>query len=209
MSEQAVLVKFGQHSHILKLQEKGLLYMNNLPYFWRIEDEELRGDPFDSVHEVRRGRKGKISWSNGEKEPTKITNWTLRIHSPESKKINIFCIYALRPFAGTFPVDEKNFRFGDYALVVTNPQQFIDRIGLYLKGQNIKGDANLVEYVDDGHIGKVGPFKKLKRFAYQSEWRLVCYDGPEGARKISIGSIRDISFIIPSSEINEKITISS
>jgi len=207
MSEQAFLVKFGQHEHILQLREEGVLYMNNLPYFWRIEDEELRGDQCDCVDEIARGHKAKITLADGTE--FEGTNWTLRMQLPESEKTHIFCMYALRPSAGTFPVDKRNFRFGDYALVVTNPQQFIDRIASHLKSQSIKGEADLVEYVDDDHIGKIGPFKKLRRFAYQSEWRLVCYDGPREARKISIGSIRDISTIMLSSEINENIPISS
>ncbi len=126
------------------------------------------------------------------------------MHPLEEEKINIFCMYALRPFAGSFPVDERNLRFGDYALVVTNPQQFIDRIASHLKSQSIKGRTGFVEYVDDEHTGEVGPFRKLKRFAYQSEWRLVCYDGSGEAQKFSIGSIRDISTIMLSNEINEK-----
>lgn len=200
MSKQATLVKFGQHEHILQLREEGVLYMNNLPYFWGIEDENLRGDPCDCVDEVTRGNKAKIALADGTE--FKGTKWTLRMHPHESEKINIFCMYALS--AGSFPVDEKNYRFGNYSLVLTNPQEFIDIIDSHLKSQNIKGRANLVEYVDDEHIGKVGPFRKLRRFAYQSEWRLVCDDGPGEARKISIGSIRDISTIMLSSEINDK-----
>jgi hypothetical protein len=61
-------------------------------------------------------------------------------------------------------------------------------------------------YVDDEHTGKLGPFRKLKRFYYQSEWRLVSYDGPGETRKIWIGSIRDISIIIRSDEVNKKIS---
>jgi len=47
MGEPGTLIKFGQRKHLLRLRDEGLLYMNNLPYFWKIEDDELRGDPFD------------------------------------------------------------------------------------------------------------------------------------------------------------------
>jgi hypothetical protein len=107
-------------------------------------------------------------------------------------------------------VDEKNFRFGDYALVLTSGHEFMNRVASTMKTQGItqaKGD--LVEYVDNEYTGELDPFKKFKIFDYQFEWRLVCYDGPGGVRKISIGSIRDISIIIPSSEVNRIITISS
>ena len=67
--------------------------------------------------------------------------------------------------------------------------------------------SSLVEYVDDKYIGELGPFKKLKRFAYQSEWRLVCSEGPSGPREILIGDIRDISVILRSNEINQLIKV--
>ncbi len=116
-------------------------------------------------------------------------------------------MYALRPFNGSFPVDKRNFRFGPFAMVLINRSEFMCRIETTLRSQEIKCKADLVEYVDDSHIGQVGPFRKLKKFAYQSEWRLVCYDGPGGPRKIRIGSIRDISVILHSNKINEEIKI--
>ena len=208
MAEFGTLLKFGHYEHILQLQDEGLLYLNNLPYFWEIEDEELRGDPFDGVAEVARGHKVVLPIPNG-KELTLEGSWTIRMHPFEPEKINIFCMYALRPFSGTFPVDERNFRFGDYAIVITNRPEFMNRIASSLKAQGVKGEARLVEYVNDDHIGKMGPFRKLKRFIYQSEWRLVCYGGSGEARKIRLGSIRDISTIIRSDKVNKEIKIES
>jgi len=206
MEEFGTLVKFGNQEHLQQLQDEGLLYLNNLPYFWNIEDEELRGDPFDSVTEIQRGPKVVIPLQNG-KEVTMEGEWIMRMHPSEPEKINIFCMYALCPFSGTFPVDERNFRFGSFALVMINRPEFMRRAELALKSQKIKFKADLVNYVDNSHIGKVGQFKKLRKFAYQSEWRLVCYDGPRGPRKIRIGSIKDISVILHSEQINEEIKI--
>ena len=135
-------------------------------------------------------------------------SWTLRMHPSEPEKINIFCMYALRPLTeGTFPINERNFLFGEHALVLMNRDEFMRRIELTLKSQKIVAKANLVEYVDDDYTGKIGPFRKLRMFSYQSEWRLVCKDGPGGPREIAIGSIRDISEIIRSDEINKEITV--
>ena len=206
MEEFGTLIKFGQQDHLLQLQDEGLLYLNHLPYFWEIEDQELRGDPFDSIAEVRRGPKVVIPLQNG-KEVSMEGEWVIRMHPPKPEKINIFCMYALRPFSGTFPVDERNFRFGPFALVLLNRPEFMRRIETTLRSQKMEFKADLVEYVDDSHIGRVGPFIKLKRFAYQSEWRLVCYNGPGGPRKIRIGSISDISVILRSDEINNEIKI--
>jgi hypothetical protein len=209
MTESAVLVKFGQQEHLQQLQDDGLLYMNNLPYFWQIEDEELRGDPYDSVDEVARGRNSKITLPNGREVPFQGTSWVIRIRPPEAERINIFCMYALRPSTGSFPVDSRNYKFGDSALVVTQPQEFIDRVGASLRTDRINGRGDLVEYVDEQYAGEIGPFRKLRQFTYQSEWRLVCYDGPGEVRKIMIGGIRNISIVMPSREINKIVTIGS
>jgi hypothetical protein len=172
--------------------------MNNLPYFWKIEDSRLRGDECDSVDARYSGSSGTASTLDGKK--ITITNWTLRAHPPQPEKTNIFCMYALRE--SSIPVDERNYQFGDYALVVTNAPEFMERVSSHLDRLRIGFTADLVEYVDDNHNGQLGPFKKRRMFAHQSEWRVVCYDGPGGVREIRIGSIQDISFIIPSNELN-------
>ena len=60
MPEKATLVKFGLKEHLSQLRDRGLLYMNNLPHFWKIEDECLRGDPYDSVDRIETGNHGTI-----------------------------------------------------------------------------------------------------------------------------------------------------
>jgi len=207
MDQPGTLIKFGKLEHLQQLQDKGLLYLNNLPYFWKIEDEELRGDPCDCAVQVIRGPKVTMVMPDGN-EVTICTDYTARIRPSEPEKINIFCMYALRPLIeGAFPIDMKNYRFGDHALILMNRDEFIQRLGSILKSQMIVGDAELVEYVNDEHTGKLGPFRKFNSFSYQYEWRLVCYNGPGDAREIRIGSIRDISVILPIEEINKQIQI--
>ena len=207
MGESGTLIKFGKQEHLLRLLDEGLLYMNNLPFFWNLEDEDPRGDPFDCIVEVARGPRVSFTLPDG-KEVFMEGNWTLRMHPAESEKINIFCMYALRPLVeGSFPVDERNFGFGDHALILLNSDEFMSRTESILKSQRIIAKGDLVEYVDDCYTGKLGPFKKRRRFAYQSEWRFVCRDGPGGPREVRIGSIRDISAIIPSAEVNKQIRV--
>jgi len=208
MDQPGTLIKFGKLEHLQQLRDDGLLYLNNLPYFWNIEDEELRGDPFDcAIQAIRRGPKITMVLSDG-KEVTVCRDYTLRIRPSKPEKINIFCMYALRPLIeGSFPVNKKNQRFGDHALILMNRDEFIQRLESSLKSQSIVGDADLVEYVDDEHTGELGPFRKFNRFSYQHEWRLVCYEGLGEPRKIIIGSIRDISVILTADEANRQIQI--
>jgi len=206
MVENATLVKFGQYKHICQLRDEGLLYMNNLPYFWQIEDEELRGDKFDGVAEVMRGSSGTVTPENDPENPVTVGKWVIRRHPPQPEKINIFCMCAVRPSVGSFPVDKMNFRFGDYALILTNPQEFIDTISSQLKSQNSRHRADLVKYVGDDYRGVFGPFRKLIKFAYQSEWRLVCYDGIGKERIFRIGDIKDICIVVESNKVNQKLS---
>lgn len=104
-------------------------------------------------------------------------------------------------------MDKRNFQLEDHALVLLDGQQFMDRIASTLKSKRIAFQTDLVEYVDDDDTGCLGPFRKRKAFSYQSEWRLVCYDGPGRARKIRIGDIRDISVIADTGQINQLISI--
>jgi len=199
VGERAALIKFGSCEHVSQLRDDGLLYMNNLPYFWKIEDSRLRGDECDGVDARHTGNSGTVKTLDGKTIAT-VTNWTANLPPSKPEKINLFCMYALRQ--SSLPVDKRNYRFGDHTVVVTHAQEFIDRVASHLKHQRIAFKANLVEYVDDNQNGQLGPFKKRRMFAHQSEWRVGCYDGPGGVRKITIGSIQDISFIIPSNELN-------
>lgn len=205
MGEPGTLIKFGEKDHLRQLQGEGLLYLNHLQHFWETEDEELRGDPFDCIAKVARGQKIGLALSDG-KEVFVDGNWTLGMNPPEPDKINIFCMYALRPLIErTFPVDERNFRFGKHALVLINRDKFMHRVESCLQSTGIRFKADLVKYVNDEHTGKIGPFRKFKKFRYQSEWRLVCYDGPGKPREIRIDSLQDISLIIQSNKVNEEL----
>jgi hypothetical protein len=208
MEQLGTLIKFGKIEHLKQLRDEGLLYLNTLPYFWKIEDEELRGDPFDcAIQAIRRGPKITMFLPEG-KEVTLCRDYTMKILPLEPEKINIFCMYALSPnIEGAFPIDEKNQRFGDHALLLINPDEFRQRLESTLKSQKIIAKGNLVEYVNDEHTEKLGYFRKFNRFSYQHEWRLVCLEGSGEAREIRIGSIRDISVILPSVEINKQIQI--
>ena len=88
-----------------------------------------------------------------------------------------------------------------------NRDEFIQKLESSLKSQRIVADGELVEYVNDEHTGELGPFRKFNRFFYQHEWRLVGYDGSGEPRKIQIGSIRDISVILPSDQVNKEIKV--
>ncbi len=204
--ESAALIKFGSYENICSLRDKGEIYMNTLPYFREIEDNELRGDPFDSVNEIQRGTKGHVLIPNSDKK-IQITNFEIRIGPDEAEKINLYCMYALRARPESYPINEKNFKFGSHALIIFKAQLFMDKLRNSLKEKGINGSSNLVEYIDNNHTGEVGKFKKLEKFSYQSEWRMVCNNGEGRSRKITIGSIKEISLMVESKNINNEVSV--
>lgn len=208
--ERAALVKFGKYEHVLLLRDEGLLYMNNVPYFRKIEDEELRGDRNDSVDELYHGYRGyvEIKSPNGEKvSRANITDFELRVGPEEPERINLFCMYALRPEHGSYPIDKRNYKFGSHALVIFDVPEFLSRLSEKLKVEGIESRSGLVNYLSNRHSGAVGVFGKVMAFAYQSEWRLVCKNGPGKERTIAIGCLSDISEIFRADELNAQIKI--
>lgn len=205
MTERATLIKFGQYKHLSQLQSEGVLYMNTVQHFSTIEDKEARGDKLEGADEICQGERGTVRPSKIGAVASPVGSWWIETRSDEAERMNIFCMYAARPTVGSFPVHERVSDFGDFALVLREPDQFIRRVASVAKSEGISIKANLVEYVDDGYTGELGPFKKLRRFAWQSEWRLACYDGPGAARILSIGSISEISALMQSSEVNERV----
>lgn len=156
------------------------------------------------------GHKGyvEIKTPDGRKSPrAEIRDFVLRVGPDEPERINLFCMYALRPKHGTYPIDDKNYRFGDYALAIFDVPEFFKRLTTKIKEKNIEVESGLVNYLDDRYSGKVGVFRKAKAFEYQSEWRLACFNGEGGVRTIKIGPINDISYLTKSCKLNDEIEI--
>lgn len=205
----AALIKFGREDHMRDLLANGVIYMNTLPYFWSIEDGGLRGDPNDSAIERQRGKTGNlVVKSSGQK--IEVKDWDIRVHPDNPERINLFCMYAFRPKnKEIFHIDERNFEFGSHAVVFHESQAFLDCLKAAITAENLNAQANLVEYVPNKHCGTLGPFKKLDKYNYQSEWRLVATEGNGKERKIRLGSLTKFASLLESKSINEAITYCS
>jgi hypothetical protein len=201
MNEPGTLVKFGRAEHIRPMIENGVLYMNNLPYFWAVEDSSVRGDANDGVDAIRRGTKARIFKQDGTEIPASVTSWVLREHT-YAKNTNVLCMYSLRE--SSTPIDYRVLEFGDTSLLFTQPQVFFDRLHAAVRREELDARGDLVEYVSDNHTGEVGPFRKLAMFSWQAEWRLVVHNGPGGPLILNIGPLNDIARILPTRDLIEE-----
>jgi len=205
------LIKFGRLEHLEELRTQGLIYMNTLPFFWNVENDPARNDPFDCVNSMHRGSEGFVVVNEGLDLERKIpiSHWDYKEHSSNPEHTNLFCMYGLFRDDALVSIDSRNHNLGEYALVFHDAQEFIDRVRDYMKTEAVKGIFNLVEYVDNNYIGKVGPFRKREKYRYQSEWRIVWRDGSGDVRKPMIGSLEEISTIIPVADLAKEIRIVS
>jgi hypothetical protein len=197
-TEPGTLVKIGRPEHIRQMCEDGILYLNPLSYFWKIEDGNVRGDVNDGVDAIHRGEKGKIFKLDGTEIPTNIISWEIREFT-NAKMMNILCMYSLRK--STTPVDDRVLAFGEEALLFTQPQVFLNRLGNAVRSLDLNAEGDLVVYLPDNHAGTVGPFCKLSRYAWQAEWRLVIRNGPGGPLTINVGPLDDIVNVLPTIEL--------
>jgi len=180
----------------------GKLYLNTNKFFGEIDGSDaVRFDPFDGIDESLQVKELSIAAPGGDWTPIGGIINPVVSRSRESEKLNILCMYALSDQRDQ-PFDSKNLQFGNVAVLIRNPIEFIRRVksaGSALDKQVFHGP---VEYVDKlTYDGVMGPFKKFAELAYQNEFRLVLTNGTGRHCRLDIGDIRDIAVMGPSKDI--------
>jgi len=194
------LIKIGKKKYMHKLYEKGLIYMRDIDYFRKYEDNELRGDKDEGIIGIEQAVDIRLLHEG--KEIAHGGSGQLKFHDYENKG-NIYSMIAItsREDPENFKIDEKNKKFGDCFVVITDVREFIERIEGKLKELKQKYEYGLVEYYAlKEHSGPLNVFCKPNYFKYQKEFRFFVKRSKTGPLKIEIGSIKDISFIF---EINK------
>lgn len=180
----------------------GRLYLNTGAYFASIDrSDSVRHDPHDGVDDARQVVSVEIQDEAGKWIPIGGIINPVTFRSSESEKFNVLCTYMMTDLHGaTF--DERNLQFGDTAVYITNPVEFLRRVKAAAAEAGKDVLHRPVEYVPrDLHDGKMGPFRKFSEYEYQSEFRIVLTGGNGEACRLAVGNLRDISAIGPSSSI--------
>jgi len=196
----AILVKIGQREH-LEMLRGGLLYMNTLAYFAKLEAADPRSDRFegtDRVHAPKRIRHLVFDVDMPGRIPHAIDPRNLvepiRVARSRTSACNVFCMFTITaPIVG--PVfSEGNERLGDYFVEFTNTPEFLTRIAGAVSRQGLTGEYGMVEYYDEwGYSGATGRFMKRSKFAHEREFRIVLEPGLDGPRRFEIGDLADIT----------------
>lgn len=196
----AILLKLGKKEHLETLRE-GLLYMNTLDYFNKLEVDSARSDEYegtDSILQPKHIRHFILDADVPGRSPHAVNPQSLigpiRTARLRTSACNVFCMFSItEPIVGpVFP--EGHEWFGDHFVLFTETPQFLTRVALALQSQGLRGCRGMVEYYDESeYSGETGRFRKRSRFAYQREYRIVVGPGLDGPRRFEIGDLTDIT----------------
>jgi len=202
-----IFIKFGTKEHLLKLQKDGLLHCRPLNYFKDIEDNNLRGDKFETVVELIYIKNPLLqikpaSDPSAEYKSIPITKAQIVYYRTDDFG-NLFCLHAINVLekeeGEIFSIDKRNKKFGDHFLMITDTSEFIERLQKSLLENNLNYEHDLVKYFELAkYKGKKTVFNKDMIYEYQKEFRLFIHNTTNQIIEFKIGDLSDISVLYPS-----------
>lgn len=202
-----LFIKFGAKEHLERMQKEGHFFCNTITYFSKLEDNNVRGDKFESTFNFQYGENLilKLKDANSSEagwKKLKVPKMLFQKYYDEPLG-SLFCMSAfqLSPTQDVkiFSFDEKFYDY-KYALLVYNQVEFFERLkkaGEKLK-HRICGD--LVEYLDlHKYSGERTLLQKDVTYSWQEEYRIIIYTDKHlqiDPFEFFIGNIEDISEII-------------
>ena len=208
----------------------GLLYMNSLDYFAKLEECEStgRGDRHEGISSCLQPNEIQLE-INGIRIDSEDLAGPVFLQPNRHLAKSIFCMHAgyvggnnPSEFATTIEfeqavkIPQENISLGQYSAVITNVQEFLNRVKSAADKQKVALRGQLINYYDPstfhGHFAEEDtPFSKQIRFAHQREYRLVANrrDSDASPYTLDIGGLRDIAYMISIETLNANIRISS
>ena len=221
------LVKFFGDEAYVNNFVSGKIFSNRLSYFKRTEEngEFTRSDKHEGV----------IGWFQPDRRRIVLNGIDLtpdlagpvEIQRSWLENINVFCMYAahnrdldlgsvssenIGVIRNYLKIDKDNFKFGEFAVVVKNVKEFINRIENAAKAKNYQIGRGLVKYYDpdifsDFFSDGEAVFRKRDTYRHQQEYRFVIDSRTEGLNAITldIGDISDITIRMKAVDINSEL----
>ncbi|NRT13601.1 hypothetical protein [Flavobacterium sp. 14A] len=193
------LIKFGDEANIIKLFEKGEIYMNTIKSFKQSDRKEI-GDKYEGTVDIKNFHNGELTLYLPDNP---ITLKTSKLQLSESYKNhigNIFCSYALsdkllyrKP---VHKIDSRMQTFGSHCIIIKDVSKFLNAIFSELKNRNIDYSHNIVKYHNyNKNDHQLTLFDKPHNYAYQKEHRIIAYTDLDEPLKFEIGSIKEYAEI--------------
>lgn len=171
----------------------GSIYFNSLSYFWGDEDSYPAGQ-MDSYE----GTVCNLD-ARGENDCKRDSSYGY---------CNIMCCYNYLIDGNVQHHENKHSmkEFGDYAIIIKDPDSFLARIVEAATREELKCAAGLVRYQDNS-LELFGCFDKIGKLSYQNEWRTVLFrdDRASDSIRLEIGSIEDIAELVFTADLPDRI----
>jgi len=202
----SLLIKIGQKKHIDQLQKTGLIHSETVKYFreHEIEEIELRRDTREGAQSSIRIKDLKLLVENKDL-PITFKNARFNTFNLELDLTHIFCLYAVTPDLadGQLFIDKKVIKFGDTALLITDPGEFIKRVENATKEKFRCTFKPVQYYPNTNDYTRLTIFDKPNSFSFQREFRFHFDHIDKDYLEFKIGSLSDISVIIESEKLPE------
>ncbi len=201
-----VLIKFGSKKNMLKLINNGELRFSLSKEYNELVDEKERGDLYEGAEKVVNSQITKIETQH----PTLGKHTFKPVLGKLSKLIQFndsylsYSLYAISPRTfidkNQHKIDKEHLEFGDSAIFIKQPLEFLNLITDQLKKEKIEYEMNFVEYLDyekEGEIS-INPFNKKMEHSHQMEFRIIIKNIDNKAQFLRIGSITKYSNLVTS-----------
>lgn len=183
----------------------GNLYLNTPAHYGEVDRSDVeRFDPEDGIDASRHVKEVAIADESGNWVPIGGLINPVTFRTGQSSSVNVLCMYAMNDRAGE-RFDERNLNFGKVAIYITNLLEFIHRVKTAATESGLDVLHGMVSYVNkETHDGPMGPFRKFSKHSHQNEFRFVFTGGNGSTCRLSVGDLRDITILGPSTEISQR-----
>ena len=211
------LFKLGKHEHLEQLRDEGLVYLNPLSFFQKLECDPHRADEYEGLsfidHNVSEIRIGDHAIPGKD---------ILELKGTLDLPCHVFCLFGIINRDGKYRLplfDRRIYEDGEWDTAAVIEPPFIKRLleAVHDEIQSLLHELQPevrawgltpVEYVDlHTYNGVVGPFRKDRRFAYQNECRFILPAGNNEPRIIRLGSMKDCVHLVPTKDLPESLSI--
>lgn len=205
---------------------RGCIKLGSLKSYIEYEDSQggMRGDQFEGLSQWLHPDRTEIEIARHKLNPDDIVG-PVALQSSRVLEQHALCLYAItngdwdqipedqvEHFKESLAIHRSNFGLGQYCVVITNSQEFIDRMETALREKCFRFARGLVEYFDEQELhgsldaDKVG-FYKRSVYEVQSEYRFLV-DSDVSAEIpfwLEVGDLSDITMIMTPAEFNENL----
>jgi len=196
-NELVALFKLGEERHMRAQVSEGLVYLNSLGYFRKLEASRVQADPDeatgycwqmpDSLLEIQ----VEETW-----QTLGRVNGGIRSHDELLNSLSVFCLHGRHRQDCVDPRVLADLGLGATFVLFSNPNEFFRRLYRAAMEEYYQVQFGPVEYVDRfTYNGPMGAFRKFKERERESEFRVVLSPGDDEPITSKLGSLQDVAII--------------